>query len=547
MIDLPAKQIDEWADIADSDEDKELKEKHDKYQRALEDSSLAKEYLSSKGWESEDIKSVGLGYCKHKQALVIPIYTGSANSILLGFLYRDIKKTPSGFAVIDELNIEPSEVLVGDPKYSIEGSDLLLVSDPLDLYRLQHIAKDQPSAAILGNQLSEHQKKRLKELKPKRIIFIRGTDTTAKELAEEVRKFCLRDLVYFSLISLSAADVSEHLKTKTGEDTLMAKIDAARTYGGLLDHGARSVDELFSALAAQPPALKTGYKNLDKKIRIPVGAVTIVAGRPKHGKTTFMYNLMVQMIESGLYDDKKFYFFSYEESGVRIKQKILSRLLEASDVKATEVARIYGFTDIRSGEDLIQQYALKRQEEPGFRVSALDAAIGRLEELLPRFEVVNERLTVEALDEMIRKLNEREAIGAIFIDYMQRIPTEKERNTIRENMNHVSDALKWCANETGLPLIVGAQINRTGTEKVGKDKKGKRPAQTDIKESGNLEEDANLALCVYNETQAGIDDGDESAISKAENEHYVSVYTLNSRDSEPSETNFIMTNRLFRE
>ena len=89
--------------------------------------------------------------------------------------------------------------------------------------------------------------------------------------------------------------------------------------------------------------------------------MTIIAGRPKHGKTTFLYNLMMQMAESSLYDDKKFYFFSYEENGNRIKQKMLSRILEP---KFKTIKKSPGFEAVRNGDDLIQTYAAIRKNNP---------------------------------------------------------------------------------------------------------------------------------------------------------------------------------------
>jgi replicative DNA helicase len=265
--------------------------------------------------------------------------------------------------------------------------------------------------------------------------------------------------------------------------------------------------------------------------------MTIIAGRPKHGKTTFLYNLMMQMVESGLYVGKKFYFFSYEESGNRLKQKMLCRLIAASGASASKLA-VARKWDIKSCGDLIQRYAQQLQADPSCpRIPEIEAAAAKLDALLGSVEIVTDPLSVEELDRVIHKLNEREVIGAIFIDYIQRIPSEKKTNSIREDVNHISDTLKWCAVHTGLPLIVGAQINRGSTDKT-------RPAQGDLKESGALEEDANQVLCVYNESQGA---ADSSKGAQVGGQQTVEVFTLCSRDTEHSTTKFVLTERLFRE
>jgi len=548
----------------------EQKTRHEAYQDNLtaDKELLEYRYLLSKGWDYGDLKEIGLGYCKWSDSLVIPILTGAYNTDLLGFIFRKVSQAHNGVefeTAHHHEDVDTSKILLGDPLYKMDQRlDLLIVSDPLDLYQLRnHVAQfcdTQSTACIYGDKISDTHAKRLKELNPRSIVYIRGSDATAKGLQEAIRKFCLTELILFSVVALRTKDVSEYIASECLEMNsyrLNEKISAAISSAALLDSTARSDTELYTYLACQPPALRTGYEKFDKSIRIPVAAMTIVAGRPKHGKTTFLYNLMLQMIESGLYDrvagdsdsrDKKFYFFSYEEGGYQIKKKIESRILEADAANATGVplsakglAKKHDLPDVRNGEDLIQQYSLKRQQDPFFTIPELVSAGAKLNTLLSRIEVINERLTVEQLDKMIRKLNEREAVGAIFIDYMQRIPIEKERNTIRESMNHVSDTLKWCAVNTGLSLIVGAQIGRKADERPGG--LSRRPAQSDIKETGNLEEDANLLLCVYNVTQAEIDKGTKEAIKEASNEHTLEVYTLNSRDSEPSETKFVMSNR----
>lgn len=545
MNSLLAKDLDEMAYIADDEATRELEDKLQTYLQATKSAAVA-EYLTDKGFEKE-LQSK-LGYCEKKEALVIPAVTGEYSTNIIGFIYRSVKKTEIGYSVTDSVSDEYlKEILIGDPKYdSQQDEDLIIVHDPLDLYRLRNridIKADgvspEFSVAISNNQISKEQADRLKQLNPRSIVFIRGYDSKAKELEDSIRRFCLNEVIRLGVVVLSGKDISDYLKKNADKPELKEKIEKAKRNGGLLDRTARSSDELFSWLATQPPALKTGYEDFDKHVRIPVGQMTIIAGRPKHGKTTFLYNLMMQMAESGLYEDKKFYFFSYEENGYRIKQKMLSRILQAGGVTAKSIAQKNKLLEVRSGDDLIQKYAAIRQKQP---IKELDEAAEKLDALLMRIEVVNESFTVEELDKMIRKLNDSKTIGAIFIDYMQRIRIDKERNSTRENMNHVSDVLKWCAVNTGLPLIVGAQIGRKADE-------NERPSQSDIKESGNLEEDANLVLCVFNETQAQIDKGVKEAHQKREgqNEHTIQVYTMNSRDSEPSQTSFVMTNRHFKE
>lgn len=68
-----------------------------------------------------------------------------------------------------------------------------------------------------------------------------------------------------------------------------------------------TLDDLQQDLTKTKDGLKTGYKSLDAFVRIPNEAITLVAGRPSHGKTTFMLNLFKNLIEE--YSNLHFYFF----------------------------------------------------------------------------------------------------------------------------------------------------------------------------------------------------------------------------------------------
>ena len=87
-----------------------------------------------------------------------------------------------------------------------------------------------------------------------------------------------------------------------------------------------SFTTLLDEIATLPPAYKTGYSSLDSFIGFTPGAITLIAGRPSHGKTTFMFNLLLEM--SRLYKDESFYFFTYEEPLKNISIKLLNRLID---------------------------------------------------------------------------------------------------------------------------------------------------------------------------------------------------------------------------
>ena len=246
----------------------------------------------------------------------------------------------------------------------------------------------------------------------------------------------------------------------------------------------KSFNSLLDEIATLPPAYKTGYNSLDSFIGFTPGAITLIAGRPSHGKTTFMFNLLLQM--SNLYQDERFYFFTYEEPVKNISVKHLNRLID------TDLSGYYReINDLPkpTNYEFIKAYIRARRTDIG----QIEEGKRLLQELIDsqRITVIDRNYSVEQLSSLIAYLNKRERIGALFIDYIQRMNTERKTQDKRTEIAHISDSVLQIAKESGLPIILGAQLNRAT------DTKGGRPKLENLKEAGNLEEDANTVISVY--------------------------------------------------
>lgn len=261
---------------------------------------------------------------------------------------------------------------------------------------------------------------------------------------------------------------------------------------------ALSATDILSQIAETAPAFKTGYKDLDKFVGFTPGAITLVAGRPSHGKTTLLFNLLLEM--SGAYGKEgyKFYFFTFEEPLKNLAIKLLNRLI-AKDLSAeyssfTELSRPTNY------EFLKAYIKAKRTDLP-----AVEEGKRLFGDLIDsgRIEVVDRNYSVEEIASLIAYQSQREKIGAVFIDYIQRMSTERKTQDKRTEIAHISDQVLQIAKENNLPLIVGSQLNRSSTSTGDK-----RPALEHLKEAGNLEEDANTVLSVYNESREKEEDAD---------------------------------------
>lgn len=235
------------------------------------------------------------------------------------------------------------------------------------------------------------------------------------------------------------------------------------------------LQKLGEDIAQTKPGLKTGYKSLDELVTIPQGAITIIAGRPSHGKTTLLLNLFLNMIES--YPDKHFLFFSYEETKRQVGLKIINILSgELIDEKQ----------NLTQLENYLRGHNTGRPEvEKGKTKFNAFTENGRL-------WVIDEPYFADELVDTIAFLNERHDIGAVFIDYLQKVKIKGQYQTRQIEIQKISERLLETAKGLSLPIILGVQL--------GRDKEHADKVRLDsLRESGDLEQDANLVIGLYNE------------------------------------------------
>lgn len=249
-----------------------------------------------------------------------------------------------------------------------------------------------------------------------------------------------------------------------------------------------TLNQLLEELRNEPETIKTGYANFDRKVAIPTGAVTIVAGRPSHGKTSLMLNLLLNMIYEN--PTKTFVFFSYEESSKFLSTKCIMNMSHYTfSNKEQNLKEYLRYLAGYQPEDIELTNGVARSLTHGQNIYDTWTKENRLILLSESYEV--ERLTA-----IIENLSTKYDIGAVFVDYIQKIPVAKYDN-MRERVLKVSEKLRETAQNTNIPLIVGAQLNRESVTTGTRGTKG-LPKLENLKEAGNIEEDANLVIAIHN-------------------------------------------------
>ena len=285
-------------------------------------------------------------------------------------------------------------------------------------------------------------------------------------------------------------------------ESLRETISSIETSLNKVELPSYSKEEFFNELEATGQGYKTGIPGLD--VLIPPGALTIIAGRPGHGKTTLILNLILGILRE--YPEKRVILFSYEQARWELFLRLLMILSESTIDK--EGNNLEEYKKILLGTGKVGEGIRQNIKEALFYLDSL------LKER--RLILTSETFPPQTLKAIIREFKREygEEAGPVFIDYLQRVVVggRESRQVI---IQEVSNTLLESAVETGLPVIAGAQLNRDADKSGNCDKKDIKKCMREkltlarLRESGDIEQDANLVLGIYNPLIDDIDAGSQ--------------------------------------
>jgi replicative DNA helicase len=352
------------------------------------------------------------------------------------------------------------------------------------------------------------------------------TEESLKAAEDELRYKVEQEKMNKSLARLleAGSDLRERGQLKEAFTKLDEGVQASkRDYGKELLPAALNSEDILRQISQTVPAFKTGYKSLDRFVGFTPGTITLIAGRPSHGKTTFLFNLLLEMSQR-YGPDFQFYYFTYEEPLKNLSIKLLNRLI--GDDLSQYYNSVPSVSSINNYEFLKAYLKAERTDiniiEQGkemFR-TLIDSGI---------ITVIDRNYSVEQLNALIGYLNHKKKIGAVFIDYIQRIRTELNIQDKKTEIAYIADKVSELAKVSNLPLIIGCQMNRST------DGFNKKPTVNDLQNVGSLEDYANTILCVYNENQETDDKSDETGYPQ-KREVDLEIKVLKNRDGEINRT-----------
>lgn len=264
-----------------------------------------------------------------------------------------------------------------------------------------------------------------------------------------------------------------------GDGAAAAGNDGFKSAETVIEETMRLAEAAY-ANASEVSGLSTGFASLDGALGgLHPGELVILAGRPAMGKTALATNIAVSAADSAAGADRAppvVGMFSLEMSGESVMTRILAERCGVASQR------------LRRGQ--LHSVEFDRFLDAGHNFS------GYL------FIDDTPLLTIASLRARARRLKRQHGLGLLVVDYLQLLQGTSERSTRLEQISEISRGLKAIAKEFNVPVLALSQLSR-----AVESRDDKRPQLSDLRESGSIEQDADVVMFIYR---------DEYYLSRAE-------------------------------
>jgi replicative DNA helicase len=312
-----------------------------------------------------------------------------------------------------------------------------------------------------------------------------GEEAYLGELAESIAtsaniehyaKILREKLTLRTLISTAAEITTDCFNTELDSQEVLDKAESRvfdiaesriknrfETLGQLLP---RTFEEIDGYAKGSFKGILTGFAELDEMTTgLQRSDLVIIAGRPSMGKTSFALSIAMNAAIHGKHPTA---IFSLEMS----KQQIAQRML--------------------CGEARVNMHLLRSGKLPKRDYPRLSLAAGPLSEA-PLYIDDTPGITVLEVRAKARRLKAQYNLSCVIIDYLQLMGSSVMVESRQQEISQISRSLKGVAKELDVPVIVLSQLSRAPEQRTG----NHRPQLSDLRESGAIEQDADLVMFVY--------------------------------------------------
>ena len=217
------------------------------------------------------------------------------------------------------------------------------------------------------------------------------------------------------------------------------------------------------SMGGKVQGISTGFPDVDHMFRMCPGDLIIVAGRPSMGKTQFVLDMLR---ETTVIKGEAAALFSLEMTD----EQILTRLIGS-----------------KSGINL------KQQNMPAHEMSEVTGAAAQISDA-PIYIDDSPTVSIGDIRSRARHAHRRQPLSLVVVDYLQLIDIPEPTGNSSQDIGRISKGLKQLARELRCAVVALSQLNR-GVES----RSDRRPVMSDLRESGNLEQDADVVAFLYRE------------------------------------------------
>ncbi|HCE4632012.1 TPA: replicative DNA helicase [Vibrio parahaemolyticus] len=397
-------------------------------------------------------------------AIKVPPHSLEAEQSVIGGLLLDNERwdTVAERVVASDFYSRPHRLIFDGVKTILESGkplDLITLSEHLERHEqledvggfayLADLAKNTPSAANINAYA---------DIVAERAI-VRGLIGVANEIADA--GYDPQGRSSEDLIDMAESKVFAIAESRTSENEGPQNVD------NILEKTLERIELLYKTPQDGVTGVDTGFTDLNKKTAGLQGSdLVIVAARPSMGKTTFAMNLCEN---AAMQQDKPVLIFSLEMPAEQLMMRMLASLSRVDQTK------------IRTGQ---------LDDEDWARISS---TMGILMQKKNMYIDDSSGLTPTEVRSRARRIaREHGGLSMIMVDYLQlmRVPSLTDNRTLE--IAEISRSLKALAKELNVPVVALSQLNRSLEQRADK-----RPVNSDLRESGSIEQDADLIMFIY--------------------------------------------------
>ncbi|HCG5626893.1 TPA: replicative DNA helicase [Vibrio parahaemolyticus] len=397
-------------------------------------------------------------------AIKVPPHSLEAEQSVIGGLLLDNERwdTVAERVVASDFYSRPHRLIFEGVKTILESGkplDLITLSEHLERHEqledvggfayLADLAKNTPSAANINAYA---------DIVAERAI-VRGLIGVANEIADA--GYDPQGRSSEDLIDMAESKVFAIAESRTSENEGPKNVD------NILEKTLERIELLYKTPQDGVTGVDTGFTDLNKKTAGLQGSdLVIVAARPSMGKTTFAMNLCEN---AAMQQDKPVLIFSLEMPAEQLMMRMLASLSRVDQTK------------IRTGQ---------LDDEDWARISS---TMGILMQKKNMYIDDSSGLTPTEVRSRARRVaREHGGLSMIMVDYLQlmRVPSLTDNRTLE--IAEISRSLKALAKELNVPVVALSQLNRSLEQRADK-----RPVNSDLRESGSIEQDADLIMFIY--------------------------------------------------